>query len=72
MEISSSLITKTVIISFSKLLVFWPFEDFKDNFFIHLILIYSLNGQNTSNLQKEIITVLVINDDVISKILLQI
>ena len=72
MEILSSLITKTYIISFSTSLVFWPFGDFKDNFFIHFILIYSPNGENTSDVLKEIIIVLVISDDDISKILLQI
>ena len=72
MEIPSSLITKAIIIYFSKSLVFWPFEDFKANFFIHFILIYSLNGQNTSDLLKEVLADLVTSDDGISKILLQI
>ena len=72
MEITSSLITKTIIICFSKSLVFWPFEEYIKIKWMKKLDFKSSNGQNASDLLKEIITVLVPSDDGISKILLQI
>ena len=72
MEIPSSLITKAIIICFSKSLVFWPFEEYIKIKWIKKLALKSSNGQNTSDLLKQIIISLVISDDGISKILLQI
>ena len=72
MEIPSSLITKTVIISFCKLPVFWPFSEYIKIKWMKKLDLKSSNGQNTSDLLKEVLADLVTSDDGISKILLQI
>ena len=72
MEIPSSLVIKTVNISSSKSLVFWPFSEYINIKWMKKLDLKSSNVQNTSDLLKEVLADLVTSDDGISKILLQI